>query len=105
MSALLELIEQYGHGHLIETGDEELKRLVAAMIQTGKPGEITIKLKLKPQGPTFLASGGDVSVKIPKAKAPESIFFADGDNGLTRSPTPEASADLLRSMMENRETK
>lgn len=64
---------------------EALAELVAAVVETGKKGTLTLKLDvaLNKDGDTLLIAD-TVSVKEPKHDTKPSIFFADDGGNLTR---------------------
>jgi hypothetical protein len=67
---------------------DELRALVAAVVDTGKPGTLTLTLTVKPlsgndEGITIT---GRVASKLPAFATPASVFFVDADHNLNRSP-------------------
>jgi hypothetical protein len=78
------------HAELSET----LQELVAACEEHGKPGEMTLKVKVKPSddGVTMFV-GDDVTAKLPVADRPAALYFADEHHNLTRSDPRQLSFD------------
>lgn len=71
---------------LIEA-DHELTELLKAVRATGRPGELTLTLKIKPLSGAeseALNVVATVKAKSPKADRPASIFFCTPDFRLTR---------------------
>lgn len=88
-SVLLDLNKGRTHAQL---GDE-LRAVLAAVRETGKPGSLTLKLDVKPlsgndDGVTVTARIGS---KQPAFEAPASIFFLDAENNLNRNPVNQAN--------------
>jgi hypothetical protein len=69
----------------------------AALIRTvrgrGVAGEITLTLKVKPNGPTVLISA-DYKAKEPPKPRGESLFFDDEAGNLTRSNKKQTTLNL-----------
>ena len=67
---------------------EKLQELVSGVRLTGRSGELVLRVKVKPasQGDTTaLMVSDEISVRMPKVKNAETIFFAGDDNSLLRS--------------------
>lgn len=65
-----------------------LHDLIAAVTDTGKGGELVLKVKVAPlkKGATGqLEVSEQVTTKLPQTDAPISIFWADAEGNLTRS--------------------
>lgn len=69
-----ELIETIGFGSLKEKLEALLGELVDAVKETGKDGELTLKLKLKKAG-EHCAVKADAKITRPQHPTPESVFF------------------------------
>jgi len=66
---------------------EKLQELVSGVRLTGRSGELVLRVKVKPasQGDTTaLMVSDEISVRMPKVKNAETIFFAGDDNSLLR---------------------
>ncbi len=66
---------------------EALRALTGAVIETGKPGTLTLTLGIKrqPNTDSFVVTD-KVTVKAPAFDRPASIFFADDAHNLVRNP-------------------
>lgn len=101
-----DVLREIAQGRLVEELTDEMHELVQACMQTGKQGEITLKLKLKPgkaQAPTMTVLH-DVTVKVPDFDRPEQYFFVDRSNTLTvqnpnQHPLPLRDAEQARGVM------
>ena len=78
-------------GNLIIDAGRDMQEVVNGIVATNKPGELVIKLKIKPSGwdtDTRRVSQVDIepeiAVKIPKTDQGKSIFFLTEENKLTR---------------------
>lgn len=71
----------------VQLGDE-LRALVAAVVDTGKAGSLTLRLDVKPLGGNDegITITGRVASKVPALATPASIFFVDADLNLNRTP-------------------
>ncbi|WP_314435492.1 hypothetical protein [Massilia timonae] len=85
-----------GRAHAELTGS--LADLLAAVKETGKPGEITLKIKVKPAG-----RGSDIdkvnitdliTAKLPKPDRGEDFFWLTDDNNLSRNHPRQQSLEL-----------
>lgn len=77
---------------------QQLEELLAKVKETGKGGELTFKLKVKPA-----TRGGDVdkvtisdqiTLTLPKPERGEDFFWLTEDNDLTRNHPKQASLEL-----------
>lgn len=75
-------------GYAANELSEKLQELVAGVRLTGRAGELTLKVKVKPasQGDTTaLMVSDEINVRMPKVKNAETIFFAGDNNTLLRN--------------------
>lgn len=99
-----ELLDSIDFGSLSDEATHELNELVHACTETGKGGELTLVLKLKP-----LAKGGqveivpDIKVKKPKMPRGVTIMFATPENNLQREDPRQRTLDGVRSADEEAE--
>lgn len=74
-------------GGAVDDLDASLADVVQAVRNTGKTGELTLKLTIKPasKGDIFtLFVDADIKTKLPRLDNGSTVFFADKDNSLTR---------------------
>lgn len=71
--------------------------LVHAITETGKGGELTIKLKLKPVGQTGQVEiDAEVKTKTPTPTRPKVFMFSTPDNNLQRENPRQTTLEGLR---------
>jgi hypothetical protein len=87
MRPITDVLRDYRKGKAVDLASARLAELVQAVDETNKVGEITIKIKVKPQkgGGSEKTLAIDVKSKIPEVDLPEAIFFSDGDGDLHRT--------------------
>jgi hypothetical protein len=90
------LVEQR-NGALHAELSESLQALVTACEEHGKPGELMLKVKIKPadDGATMFVSD-DVALKAPAADRPAALYFVDPAKNLTRQDPRQLSFETLR---------
>lgn len=71
-------------GALINELTERLAEVVAAVVMFEKPGELTLKLKVKPENAEMVVIHDELVLKVPEADRTPTWFFATDDGGLTR---------------------
>lgn len=99
-----EFLQRQSRGTTHRELSDGLHNLVARVMETGKPGTITLKVKvdvLKGSKDTLTVSD-EITLKLPEHDRQASIWFQDQDGNLTRSdpeqlamplqPVPEAVA-------------
>lgn len=102
-SALAMLMELRGGSMLMEL-DEQLSRLVNAVCDTGKKGELTLKLAVRPAGTSdarALILEDAVRVKLPELSRGSSIFFADSEARLTRQDPRQLRIDDVKDVPDD----
>lgn len=86
------------YGTLNDDLTTELHDLVNRCTATGKVGELTLKLKLRPGKGGQIEIEDSVSVKAPKEERPTSIMFATPEGNLTREDPRQMKIEGLRSV-------
>lgn len=96
-----DILRQIRKGIVVTQLDDALREVNEAVIDTGKPGEITLKIKIKPmKGDSCQVTlTPSVTWKKPQADLPDGIFFLTGDGDLVRND-PE-QRELLAPVMDN----
>lgn len=83
---VLDVLRQIRNGNLVYEMSRELEKLVEAVRDTRKGGELTLKIRVKPlkAGSDALDVDADVAAKAPNPPRPVSIFYPTADNTLSR---------------------
>jgi len=85
-------------GTLNDDLTKELNALVKKCSDTGKVGELVLKIKLKPGSGGQIEVFDDIVVKAPKEQKGSSIMFATVENNLIREDPRQQSLEGLRSV-------
>lgn len=75
-------------GALVNELTEQLAVIVAGVMEFGKPGKLTLTLSIRPatkRSSEMVVIEDDLTVKVPQADRPGSLFFATDDGGLSRT--------------------
>lgn len=86
MRLITDVLRDIRRGKVVDAASEKLAEVVRAVMDTEKPGELTIKLQIKPRskGDNCLLIQARVDGKIPQADLPDAMFFANLDGDLLR---------------------
>jgi hypothetical protein len=80
-------LQEHRNGRLQSELADAVNELVEAIVEHGKPGSLTLTLKMKPAtkglGNSLLVTD-EVKVKKPMGERGESLFFADDHSNLSR---------------------
>lgn len=79
-----EILAEVDSGELILQLSEALAQISSAVLETGKVGELTLKLKFKLNKGRKLFVESDYGVKVPKKSIEVATFFADDHGNLSR---------------------
>lgn len=86
-----------GQGH--RKAGETLQELVAAVVDTGKKGSMTVTVTIEPmknaEDGTLLTHVA-VTAKVPTLPDRAAVFFADGENNLRRTDPRQLTFDSLK---------
>lgn len=87
MVPFTDVLSQIRRGLVVTELTQELAALCEAVIDTGKPGELVLKIKIKPpKGDSCQVTlQPTVSAKLPKADMPDGIFFVGEGGDLLRN--------------------
>lgn len=87
MRPITDILREVRQGRAVVLASQLLADVVQAVDDTGKPGEVTIKIKVKPEkgGGTQKTIAVEVKAKKPEQDIPEAVFFSDDDGDLHRS--------------------
>ena len=84
MRPFTDVLGELGAGQTLDTLTDDLAEVVGAVKATGKNGELTLKLTVKPNGAYGVSLADKITTKIPKEDRGETLFFTDDDGGLHR---------------------
>lgn len=107
MSQLVKALGELNRGAALEDADAALARVVAAVQETGRPGSLTIKIKVEPAeiADNALMLTPEISAKEPGPKRPQSMFFVDGGKLSRTDPRqPELQFTAIPGGKTNTET-
>jgi hypothetical protein len=87
MRPITDILREIRKGRAVDLASQRFAELIQAVDETGKPGELTITLKVKPE-----KGGGSqktiipvIKVKCPELDLAEGVFFSDENGDLHRS--------------------
>ncbi len=88
-----------------EEATDALNDLVHATTETGKAGELVIKIKMKPIGGKAgqMELDVDVKAKLPEPTRGKTLLFATPDNNLQRTDPRQQSLDGIRTVVDESE--
>ncbi len=103
MTEFMTTMRELRAGGALEDLGVQLTALVAAVRETGRKGELHLKLTIKPAGKgnvDVLTVEDAVSIKRPLAEHGATILYADTDNTLTRRDPRQPELTNLRVLAE-----
>lgn len=84
MSTFTDIIGSLEGGRAFDQLNDSLAEVVQAVIAQRKPGEITLSVKVNPNGETAVSIVPVIKVKVPEAARAVTTFFADEHGNLLR---------------------
>lgn len=99
LKSFIDTLKEIRRGEVVTDLTVELHDLVAAVRATGKKGELTIVIKVKPASKgdvNTLVIEDEVKVKLPKPEKGTTILFATDDNMLQRNDPRQPELKGLR---------
>lgn len=84
MSTFSDVVGALNGGVTHQKLGDELNDVVQAVIATRKVGELTLKLKVSPNGEHGVMISEDIKTKVPELTRGTSAFFADESGNLLR---------------------
>lgn len=89
-----DFLREHARGKTHDKISDLLQELVASVAETGKKGELVIKITMKPAGDHGAYElMVDPTLKPPRSPAPASLFFVTPENNLTKQD-PQQILDL-----------
>ena len=87
MSTFADVLGNLEGGRAFEDLNEQLQDLVTAVLQHQKAGDITLVLKISPNGERAVSVLSSIKAKVPEGARGVTTFYADaGGNLLRRDP-------------------
>lgn len=84
------------YGLLLDDLSNELNRLTTACMDSGRKGELTLKLTLRPGKAGQLEIVDDVQVRLPKQERPTTLLYATPEGNLQREDPRQMSLAGIR---------
>lgn len=84
MRSFADVLREVSGGRAYENANARLAEVVAGVLDSRKAGEITLKLKVTPNGDNTVKVTVQTTAKVPEPNIGDSIFFASEDGDLTR---------------------
>jgi hypothetical protein len=104
MRTFLDTLRDIRAGDAANELTDHLRELVAAVRASGRPGALTLTLKVKPASKgelTTLMVEDIVKITAPKPERGATILFADQDNTLVRSDPRQPRLPELREVKDH----
>lgn len=105
MRPITDVLREVRQGRAVVLASQLLADVVQAVDQTGKAGEVTIKIKVKPEkgGGSQKTLAVEVKAKKPELDIPEAVFFSDAGGDLHRAD-PNQSEMFKEAQAAEKET-
>lgn len=79
-----DVLRDLGGGNTYDELTARLAEVVEAVTETHKMGEISIKLKIKPNGDSGVIVTDEIKAKVPEATRGDTVFFVTSGGSLVR---------------------
>jgi len=79
-----DILRELGGGNTYDELTARLAEVVDAVTQTHKMGEISIKLKVKPNGDSGVIVADEIKSKVPEPPRGDTVFFVTAGGSLVR---------------------
>jgi hypothetical protein len=96
MRLITDVLRDIRKGRAVDQATKLLAEVVRAVDETHKPGEVTIKIKVKPDkdGGAGKTLSVEVKAKRPETDLPDAVFFSDAGGDLHRSDPSQTEMQL-----------
>ena len=95
-SHFLMALGRHDGGHAVETADQQLREVIAAVQRTGKKGHVAATINVAPNGEHGLEVSIKVTAKAPEIEFGKSFYFTDRQGDLSRTAPDYVQESLLR---------
>lgn len=89
-----DVIRELAGGSIYEDLTTQLGEVVTAVMETGKVGELSLKLSIKSNGEGSVRVLADVKQKVPAPTKGETLFFATSSGSLIRNDPRQSELPL-----------
>jgi hypothetical protein len=101
---LIEILTQLRKGKCVIDAQSKLQEVVKQCRDTGKSGELTLKLKIKPGAKGEMIVTGMAEGKLPKADVTGNLFYDDQDGLLLREDPKQTAMEFESAENDNART-
>ena len=91
-----DVLRELGAGSTYDDLTAQLAEVVEAVMQTRKLGELSIKLKIKPNGEGSVIIADEIKARVPEPPRGESVFFVTTGGALVRQDPRQQDLPLRR---------
>lgn len=91
-----DVLRELGSGTTYDELTVKLGEVVEAVLATRKIGEISIKLRVKPNGDAGVIVADEIKTKVPEPARGETVFFATSGGSLVRQDPRQQDLPLRR---------
>ena len=94
-----DVVRELASGKIYDDLTTQLGEVVTGVLETGKVGELSLKLSIKPNGEGSVVVAADVKQKVPAPTVGTTLFFATSSGSLIRND-PRQTEMPLREVKE-----
>ncbi len=91
-----DVLRELGGGSTYEDLTAKLAEVVEAVTQTRKVGEISIKIRVKPNGDSGVIVTDEIKTKVPEPTHGDTVFFVTSGGSLVRQDPRQQDLPLRR---------
>jgi len=84
MRLITDILRGIRRGRVVEAASDQLAAVVRGVLDTERPGELILKIKVtsRGKGDNAVLLQCEIKAKVPQALLPDALFFADLDGDL-----------------------
>lgn len=98
----IDTLREVEYGHLLDQLSAEQKKLIDAVMETGKKGKLTITLSYIPEGDGQVTIAADEpKLSIPQMPRGKTLFFVTPERNLTQSHPRQIEMEGLRQVKDD----
>lgn len=101
-NSFLAALQRHRGGKALEDASDRLAEVVAAVMESGKPGAVTLTLTVKQasRGQSAVTLTDKITAKVPVAVEPDSFWFATQDGALSKDDPRQAEMQFAPTTIE-----